>query len=101
MPDPLDTEIQYLKGVGPPGAQLLGKMGIHTVGDLLRHVPRRYEDRSRFRRIAHLLPGGWGAVSGRVTAADNQPTSRRSFTLQKVLIDDGSGVAQITFFNQP
>ena len=39
-----DTNIQYLKGVGPTYAKRFEKLGIHTFGDLLAHYPRRYID---------------------------------------------------------
>lgn len=97
----LDDEVQYVKGVGPSGAQILAKMGIVTVGDLLRHIPRRYEDRTHFRRICDLVPGESATVQGRVVAADFVPTSRKNFSLTKLLIDDESAVAQIVFFQQP
>jgi len=37
--------VQYLRGVGPARAGLLGRLGIQTVRDLLLHLPRRHEDR--------------------------------------------------------
>ena len=97
----LDAEVQYVKGVGPAGAKILGKMGIFRVGDLLRHVPRRYEDRTSFRQIRELRPGESATIMGRVAAAENVGTTRRNFLLTKVLVDDGTGVAQIVFFQQP
>ena len=97
----LDDEIQYLKGVGPAGAGILGKMGIFTVGDLLKHVPRRYEDRTSYRRIRELRPGESATILGRVAAAENVGTTRKHFLLTKVLVDDGTGVVQIVFFQQP
>src|SRR5579872_6722958 len=97
----LDDEIQYVKGVGPSVAQVLARMGIATVGDLLRHIPRRYEDRTCFRRIADLAPGEAATVHGRVVAAENVPTSRKNFTLTRLLLDDDSAIAQLTFFQQP
>lgn len=97
----LNDEVQFLKGVGPTVAQILAKMNLHTVGDLLRHVPRRYEDRTRFRRLSEVMPGEMATLHGRVIAADTQGTSRKNFQITKVLIDDGSGVAQLVFFQQP
>ena len=41
------TEIQYLKGVGPARAEAFSKLGVDTVGALLRFYPRAYEDWSR------------------------------------------------------
>ncbi|MDL5047352.1 ATP-dependent DNA helicase RecG [Oscillatoria amoena NRMC-F 0135] len=50
-----DTPIEYLKGVGPQRAALLNKeLGIFTFGHLLQHYPFRYEDRTRFYKIAEL-----------------------------------------------
>ena len=53
----METAIQYLPGVGPKRAALLGtELGIATVGDLLRLYPFRYIDRSRIVRIADVHP---------------------------------------------
>ena len=53
----MDTAIQYLPGVGPKRAELLGtELGIATVGDLLRLYPFRYIDRSHIVRIADIHP---------------------------------------------
>jgi ATP-dependent DNA helicase RecG len=50
-----DTRIEYLKGMGTARAELLNtELGIFTFGDLLEHYPFRYEDRSKFHRIADL-----------------------------------------------
>jgi ATP-dependent DNA helicase RecG len=49
---PLDTAIEYLKGVGPQRADALKQeLGVFTYGDLLFHFPFRYIDRTRFTRI--------------------------------------------------
>lgn len=94
-----DTEVQYVKGVGPRVAGLLAKLNIKTAGDLLRHYPRRYEDRTHFARIAGLEHGQTATVRGTVLAADNANTKGR-LVLTKVVIDDGSGSIVLTWFNQ-
>ncbi|MDE2292648.1 MAG: hypothetical protein KGL53_11250, partial [Elusimicrobia bacterium] len=43
---PLEKPAQFLKGVGPKRAELLARLGIATVGDLVGHLPRAWEDRS-------------------------------------------------------
>ena len=43
---PLAKPAQFLKGVGPKRAQLLERLGLRTVGDLVSHLPRAWEDRS-------------------------------------------------------
>ncbi|MFZ4521699.1 MAG: ATP-dependent DNA helicase RecG [Bacteroidales bacterium] len=51
----LETPVEYLKGVGPPRADLLKKeLGIHTFGDLLTFFPFRYVDRSKFYKISEI-----------------------------------------------
>lgn len=50
-----ETKIEYLKGVGAARAEMLNKeLGIFTFADLLEHYPFRYEDRTKFYKIAEL-----------------------------------------------
>ena len=58
----LDTDITYLKGVGPQRASLLKTKGISTVEDLLYYMPFRYEDRSNVKPVAKLAPGETATV---------------------------------------
>ena len=60
----LDTGITYLKGVGPARAEAFRRLGVITAGDLLYHIPHRYEDASTVAPIASLEP--FWHVSGRV-----------------------------------
>lgn len=53
----LQSDIQYLSGVGPKRAELLRKeLGVNTIGDLIRVYPFRYIDRSTIVRIAEIAP---------------------------------------------
>lgn len=50
-----DTKVEFLKGVGPQKAAFLQKeLSITTFGDLIQHYPFRYEDRTKFYKIAQL-----------------------------------------------
>lgn len=54
-PNPLQTPIEYLKGIGPNRADLLRtELGIHTFQDLLNFFPSRYLDKTRFYKINQL-----------------------------------------------
>ena len=53
----LDSEVQYVKSVGPRRAALLGSRGVRTVGDLLLRIPRAYQDRSTFVSLDSLRAG--------------------------------------------
>ncbi len=94
------TNVKYMKGVGPAKAALLAKLGIFTLGGLLEHYPRRYEDRSRLKPIKALADGEmqtFQAVAGAVQ--DSRP--RRGLTLTKITVRDATGSAQLVWFNQP
>ena len=56
--DRLDNDIKYVPGVGEARAKLLDReLGIRTLGDMLRHFPFRYIDRTRIYRIAEITDG--------------------------------------------
>lgn len=95
----LETEVQYVKGVGTKLAQVLSKLNLYTLGDLLFHLPRRYEDRRQFRKIAHARAGDAITVSGKLVTVDNVKV--RNLTLTKAYLDDGSGVLELVWYNQP
>ena len=56
------TPLTELHGVGPSYAQRLAKLGLHTVQDLLFHLPLRYQDRTRVTPIGSLRPGDQAVV---------------------------------------
>src|SRR5258708_31930354 len=62
----LNSELRFVKGIGPHRAQALAEKGIHTVGDLLLYLPFRYEDRVNPRGLADLRPGEMAAVVAEV-----------------------------------
>ena len=99
IPRSLSSEVQYVKGVGPRLAAVLGKLGISTVRDLLYHFPRRYEDRTQFARIASLQHGQAATIRGTVLAADHVQT-RGKLVITKVVVDDGTSSVVLTWFNQ-
>jgi ATP-dependent DNA helicase RecG len=97
---PLSSPVRYAKGVGERRAELLNKLGIETIEDLLLYFPRRIEDRSQVKRIASLRHGERATIQGRVSAIDTiRP--RRDLEILKVAVQDLSGVAYAVWFNQP
>lgn len=96
----LDSPVQYLRGVGPRRAALLDRIGVRTVGDLLRLAPRRYIDRSRMTRIADLLPGDEATVIARIVGVDVR--RKRDFrTAVSLLVRDASATMVAVWFNRP
>ena len=75
-----------LKGIGPKSAEALSAEGVNTVLDLLLHLPRRYEDRTRVTRLDQRIESGsWVLLRGRVKGvrlrriATTQNVDRRWF----------------------
>ncbi len=95
----LHEPITSLKGVGDKSASRLKKLGIKTVGDLLYHFPRRYEDYSRVVAIKDAHPGTI-TIKGEITQIHTRRT-RNGRSITTALIDDGSGSMQAVWFNQP
>ncbi len=94
----LKTDVRYLKGVGPARSRQLLKLGIETVGDLLLHVPRSYNDRRVITPIYRLIPGEKANVSGTVVGAEYF-RSRKGNRRYEVTLEDGTGKLKLTFFH--
>ncbi|GJL66825.1 MAG: ATP-dependent DNA helicase RecG [Nitrospirales bacterium] len=96
-----NLSVRFGKGVGPSRARLLEKLGIVTVEDAFWFLPWRYEDWSNIVPIHQLRPEMHVTVSGRVTDCQLRRTSRKGLVIVTVTIDDGTGVLNAVFFNQP
>jgi ATP-dependent DNA helicase RecG len=96
----LDTPVQYVKGVGPRRAQLLASAGIHVVEDLLKYAPFRYEDRTRFRRIAQLRQDEEAVVQAVVRVTGRYTTPMKKVGIFEMVVGDDSGMLGVKFFNQ-
>jgi ATP-dependent DNA helicase RecG len=62
----LTTSVEFIKGIGPRLAAQLATRGIHTVEDILYHLPFRYEDRLNPQPLSDLQPGTMASVIGEV-----------------------------------
>ncbi|HEX5830434.1 MAG TPA: ATP-dependent DNA helicase RecG [Gemmatimonadaceae bacterium] len=96
----LDTPVTYLKGVGPRRAEQLARLNIRTAGDLLYHIPHRYEDASTVAPIASLEPGMDGTVIGRVVSKGVLPT-RKGLRIFQAVVRDASGMIEVSWPGQP
>lgn len=88
----LDMPVTALAGVGPKVAEQLSQLGIERIFDLLLHLPRDYEDRSRLVSIADVAHGQAALITGRVVHVD---TKRSGMT---VVVDDETGTISLRFF---
>ena len=96
----MKTDIGKLYGVGNVKKEAYSRLGIKTVGDLLSHYPRGYEDRGNIR----LLSEADGiSKSAHILVIATEPRSARikgRMSLLKFRAYDDSGACEITFFNQ-
>ena len=96
----LDTSVNYLKGVGTVRAEALRRLGVVTAGDLLFHVPHRYEDASTVSPIKSLEPGMDGTVIGTVISKGVIPT-RKGLRIFQVVLRDETGMMEVSWPGQP
>lgn len=80
--------LNSLTGVGAAQGNKLAKIGLHTVQDLLLHLPLRYEPHQLY-QIGELLPGVYATVEGEVLSCNITAFGGRRMTCQ---ISDGSGI---------
>ncbi|MCL1075749.1 ATP-dependent DNA helicase RecG [Shewanella dokdonensis] len=88
--------ITELKGVAARMAGKLDKLGIHTVQDLLFHLPLRYEDRTRIYAIAELHPGDYGTIEAEIQSSQIINGRKRMLLCN---VRDASGTMTLRFFN--
>lgn len=93
------ANIKYLKGVGEKRAAMLGKLGVHTLGDLLTLYPRAYEDWSSVIPIAGAPLGENVCIRAFVGSRCREHRIRKGMTLYKTEISDGESLLEVTFFN--
>src|SRR6185437_5196107 len=90
-------QIMYVRGVGPQVAKLLAAKGIETAGDLLYHLPFRYEDRQNPRSIDELQAGETASVIAEVRGAALLRT--RKMPLFELTIGQGRRALKCIWFN--
>ena len=96
-----DDPVGFIKGATPSIRKAWNTLGIATIGDLIRTLPRRYDDYSRIVEIKDALDGQVVTVKGKVIRCAKIPSFRQRMQIMRAVISDKTGSVGATFFNQP
>lgn len=91
-----DISCNQLQGVGQRTLQLLHKLNIYTVQDLLLHFPLRYEDRTHLTPIVTVRPGCTVQVEGVSSPLSSLAGKRNHYSC---FLTDSSGSIAVRFFH--
>ena len=95
-----NTRINALKGIGEKMEQLFSKLGIYTIGDLIRNYPRGYDIYEEPVPISELEEGKTQTVTGTIYGKV-QVSPNRKMQVTSVQVRDFSGVIRVIWFRMP
>jgi ATP-dependent DNA helicase RecG len=98
-PERLEAPVETLAGVGPTIARRLKRIGLETVGDILWHRPRRYEEPVPAKKISELFGDEEATIEIVVRAVSSRRRGR--LTILTARVADETGEIKATWFNQP
>lgn len=94
--DPATELVIVLRGVGGVLAAKLARLGLYVLEDMLFHLPRRYEDRTRITSLSALVPGTHALVEGEVAEVR---VTRGYRPMLVCRLSDGKGMVDLRFFH--
>lgn len=92
--------VRTIKGIGEKAEQCLSKLGIVSVGDMLEHYPRRYDEWKDIVPVSQLVEGEISAIEGTLTARPQMKVHGK-LKILTVQLQDATGVVNITWYNMP
>ena len=95
----LSDPITILKGIGPSKAKQFANLNIFTLGDLICHFPRGYEDRTKPVPIEKLEPDVPACFRAMVMNTPRTAHVRKGLDITRVQVADTTGRLNLTFFN--
>jgi ATP-dependent DNA helicase RecG len=87
------------RALKPAGVKKLEKaFGMQTFGDLLRHYPRRYEEKGKLTSLADLEIGSEVTVLAEVKSVNNHRLARKPWNVLRIVVTDGTADLSLVFF---
>ncbi len=96
----IKSSVKYLKGVGPKKSQLLNRLCIETIEDLLYYFPRCYEDRRETKKIKDTIDGEKANLELELDSEPSTYKPNSKLTITTVMAKDETGVVELAWFNQ-
>lgn len=94
------NSIKDVKNIGEKRAEILNKMGIYTVYDLLNYYPRTYDDRSFVVPISDIDENERVSIKARIYGKFSTFTNN-GLNITSVNVVDDSGICKLIFYNKP
>lgn len=95
----LSNSAECIEGVGRKRLELLGRLGISTVGELLEHYPRSYLDLRSPVEIENAVLGEMNVIRARVTKKLRPDLIRKNMRIFRVVLTDGSSDITAVIYN--
>lgn len=93
--------LRDLRGIGSERAAQLERLGLRTVGNLLQHAPRRYQDRTHLRPIRELTLNETATIQGKVVTLGINRFRKGTKTAFVMILDDGTARLHCRWWNMP
>ncbi len=96
----LRSPLTSVRGIGQRQAQLLEKLGLFTIEDIIYYFPRRYDDYSELKLIKDLKFGEEVTIVGWVKSINAFTTRNKNKKIIQAVLSDDTGSIQLLWFNQ-
>ncbi|MCC8073126.1 MAG: ATP-dependent DNA helicase RecG [Clostridiales bacterium] len=95
----VNSNIQFIKGVGEKRARLFNSLGIFDVDSLIHFYPRKYEDWSKTKTVKEALDNEVVCIRATMITPVKESMIRKGLTLYKCRFSDGESIVDVTIFN--
>lgn len=98
--DYLEMPVDHAKGVGSKISEMLSRMDIYSIGDLLTHFPRSYQDRSNLKPVTELEDHERAAIIGEVALIDRDRYTKTHKCVTRIMLRCGCDFVVGVWYNQ-
>ena len=99
-PDGLKAPVTNVRGIGEKQSQLLAKINLHTIEDMIYYFPHRYDDYSELKLIKDLTYGEEVTILAWVKSVTTFKTRNKNRKIIQAVVSDDTGSIQLMWFNQ-